>query len=187
MVEFTGVRKVHSWTVCVGGGKMVKIEKSLPHQAEEIAKICEEGWLETTSGGLCSEWHQDVVVEENYRPDKIRSAMTKGKFSLVAVEDGEVIGVLSGGKAKSGVAELYEVYVKSDKQFTGAATRLLEAWTDECKANGIQEQRASAQRGNDKWGRFFESKGFTRKGEMMIKHDLTGERLIQLRYRRTIN
>jgi N-acetylglutamate synthase-like GNAT family acetyltransferase len=165
---------------------LLTIEKSVPEQAEAIAKICESGWLETTEGGLCSEWHQDVVIEENYRAPRIKEAMEKGKFGLVAVEDGEVIGVISGGKAKSGVAELYELYVRTDKQFTGAATRLLEAWTETCKTMGITEQRASAQRGNDKWGRFFESKGFRRKGEMQVRHELTGERLIHLRYRRTI-
>jgi GNAT superfamily N-acetyltransferase len=90
-----------------------------------------------------------------------------GAATLVAVDDGVIIGFASFGPDRSGepgTAELYALYVEPDRWGTGAGRALMQAAREALTRDGLATMRLWVLEDNHRARRFYERAGLTPDG-----------------------
>ncbi|QDI92951.1 N-acetyltransferase [Salicibibacter halophilus] len=149
-----------------------------------IAHVCAKGWQQTVDG-ILSARYQKKNMAFWYNHDKVRTDITTGVYSHVAIVDGEVVGAIGGAKTEPERGDVFVLYVDEAYRYQGTGRRLLAALTEEQVANGASEQWVSVEKGNWRGIPFYEARGFELQGEQKKMTD-TGEAHTNLNFRRVI-
>lgn len=158
-------------------------EPTIDH-AEAISTICAAGWKQTVEG-LLSEEYQEENVALWYNPNRIKKDIQAGFYSHIALIDSKVAGVIGGGMAGPGAAEVFVFYMDEEYRYQGVGRQLLNALTQMQIEKGALEQWVSVQEGNQKGIPFYEARGFLYKGKR-VETISTGEQQVSLRYSREL-
>ncbi|QXE00655.1 GNAT family N-acetyltransferase [Terribacillus sp. DMT04] len=161
------------------------IKKPELKHAEAIAAICSKGWRQTVAGQL-SEQFQRQNVEYWYNLDRVKEEIQSGGYHSVAMQAGQVIGVIGGAMTGQATGEVFVLYVDESARYKGAGKLLLEALTKDQKQQGASEQWVSVQAGNMLGIPFYEARGFHLRGKKVNLTE-TGESQVSLRYYREID
>jgi ribosomal protein S18 acetylase RimI-like enzyme len=143
------------------------IRRAEIRDAEGIARVCAAGWRDTY-GGIKEPGRIEAVISEYYTPERIRRevAAPEGWDGwIVAVEDDTVIGAGGGGLTEPGVGEIFMLYLDPTRRGEGIGTRLLEAITEQQRAQGAREQWVSVEPENTKGLPFYYARGFELRGK----------------------
>jgi ribosomal protein S18 acetylase RimI-like enzyme len=135
--------------------------------AEGIARVCAAGWRDTYRG-IKEPERIEAVIAEYYTPERISGeiAAPQGWDGwIVAVEDDTVIGAGGGGMTEPGVGEIFVLYLDPTRRGEGIGTLLLDAITDQQRAQGAREQWVSVEPENTKGLPFYYARGFEVRGE----------------------
>jgi ribosomal protein S18 acetylase RimI-like enzyme len=135
--------------------------------AEDIARVCAEGWRDTYRGLYAPE-RIEAVIAEYYTPERIRGEMRAREGWdgwLVALDDGAVVGAGGGGMIEPGAGEVFVLYLDPARRREGIGTLLLDAITEQQLAHGAREQWVSVEPDNSKGLPFYEARGFEVRGE----------------------
>jgi ribosomal protein S18 acetylase RimI-like enzyme len=135
--------------------------------ADGIARVCAAAWRDTYRG-LKDPERIEAVIAEYYTPERIRGeiAPTEGWDGwIVAVEDDTVIGAGGGGLTEPGVGEIFVLYLDPARRGEGIGTLLLDAITEQQRAQGVREQWVSVEPDNAKGLPFYYARGFELRGE----------------------
>jgi ribosomal protein S18 acetylase RimI-like enzyme len=130
--------------------------------AEGIARVCAAGWRDTYRG-IKEPERIEAVIAEYYTPERISGeiAAPQGWDGwIVAVEDDTVIGAGGGGMTEPGVGEIFVLYLDPTRRGEGIGTLLLDAITDQQRAQGAREQWVSVEPENTKGLPFYYARGF---------------------------
>ena len=136
--------------------------------AEGIARVCAAGWRDTYRG-IKEPERIEAVIAEYYTPERISGeiAAREGWDGwIVASEDDGVIGAGGGGMTEPGVGEIFVLYLDPKRRGEGIGTRLLDAITDQQRAQGAREQWVSVEPENTKGLPFYYARGFEVRGEV---------------------
>jgi ribosomal protein S18 acetylase RimI-like enzyme len=153
--------------------------------AEAIADICSKGWQQTVAGKLSEEF-QRQNVDFWYNLSRVKEEIQSGSYCYVAMQAGQVLGVIGGAMTGQATGEVFVLYVDESARYKGAGKLLLEALTKDQTQQGASEQWVSVQEGNTLGIPFYEARGFCLRGK---KSNLTetGETQVSLRYYREID
>jgi ribosomal protein S18 acetylase RimI-like enzyme len=83
----------------------------------------------------------------------------------VAVEDESVIGAGGGGITQPGVGEIFVLYLDPTRRGEGIGTRILDAITEQQRAQGTREQWVSVEPENTRGLPFYFARGFEVQGQ----------------------
>jgi GNAT superfamily N-acetyltransferase len=142
------------------------IRRAETHDVEGIAQVCAAGWRDTYRG-LKQPERIEAVIAEYYTPERIRREMaaTEGWDGwIVAVEDDTVIGAGGGGMTEPSVGEIFVLYLDPRRRGEGIGTLLLDAITEQQRAQGAREQWVSVEPDNTKGLPFYYARGFELRG-----------------------
>jgi ribosomal protein S18 acetylase RimI-like enzyme len=145
----------------------VVVRRAVPGDADGIAGTCAAGWRDTYRDIYPAERIESVIAEY-YTPDRIAAeivAPQEWDGWIVAVEDGRVVGAGGGGMIEPGVGEIFVLYLDPDRRREGIGTLLLDAITDQQRAQGAHEQWVSVDPDNAKGLPFYRARGFVVAGE----------------------
>ncbi|MGI2329048.1 GNAT family N-acetyltransferase [Planococcus sp. YIM B11945] len=162
----------------------VTIVEPAQDHAQAIAVICSTGWRQTVAGKF-SEEYQLKNTAFWYNEERVKNDIEQGVYSFVALVDSKVVGVIGGGMTAPAVGEVYVFYLDPAYRYQGIGRRLLDALTEQQKAQGAVEQWVSVQEGNKLGLPFYEARGFVYRTKKEETTD-TGELQISLRYSRSI-
>ena len=165
------------------------IRRAEPDDAEEIARVCAEGWRDTYAGIYTPE-QIDSVIAEYYMPERIADeiAAPQGWNGwIVAVDDGLVVGAGGGGMIEPGVGEVFVLYLDPTRRREGIGSLLLDTITEQQRADGAREQWVSVEPENAKGLPFYEARGFEARGERPAWGSAPGEGRISLRLMRRLD
>ncbi|WP_152658184.1 GNAT family N-acetyltransferase [Oceanobacillus sp. CFH 90083] len=162
----------------------IVIQRAAVEHVEAVSAICSFGWKQTVAGKL-SEEYQNKNAAEWYNHERVRSDIEKGSYTYVATIDSEVAGVIGGEILKSGVSQVFVLYVDEKYRYQGIGSQLLKVFTEEHKEKGATEQWVSVQDGNDRGIPFYEARGFQLQEKRKGVTD-TGEMFVNLQYLRGI-
>jgi ribosomal protein S18 acetylase RimI-like enzyme len=135
--------------------------------AEGIARVCAAGWRDTYRG-IKEPARIEAVIAEYYTLERISGeiAAPQGWDGwIVAVEDDTVIGAGGGGMTEPGVGEIFVLYLDPARRGEGIGTLLLDAITDQQRAQGAREQWVSVEPENTKGLPFYYARGFEVRGK----------------------
>jgi ribosomal protein S18 acetylase RimI-like enzyme len=135
--------------------------------AEGIARVCAAGWRDTYHG-LKEPERIEAVIAEYYAPERIRReiAAPEGWDGwIVAVEDDTVIGAGGGGMTQPGVGEIFVLYLDPTRRGEGIGTLILDAITEQQRAQGAREQWVSVEPENTRGLPFYYTRGFQVRGK----------------------
>ncbi|WP_020373425.1 GNAT family N-acetyltransferase [Sulfobacillus thermosulfidooxidans] len=163
---------------------MMAIQKANEHDVLGICRVCQESYWETYTGLLPSSYISRIV-DQFYQPPRILSEVKRHEW-WVAKDNDTVLGAGSGGMTGAGVCELFVLYVDISWRYHGIGSRLLDAITEECRAQGGKSQWVSVTPGNLKGIPFYESRGFVFQEVIPAYAQIDGENLVSLRYMRRI-
>jgi ribosomal protein S18 acetylase RimI-like enzyme len=108
------------------------------------------------------------VIAEYYTPERIRReiAASEGWDGwMVAVEGDTVIGAGGGGMIEPGVGEIFVLYLDPTRRGEGIGTLLLDAITEQQRAQAAREQWVSVEPENTKGLPFYTARGFEERGQ----------------------
>ena len=162
------------------------IRRAAIDDAEGIARVCAAGWRDTYRGMMKPE-RIEAVIAEYYTPERIRReiAAPEGWDGwIVAVEDDTVIGAGGGGMTGPGAGEIFVLYLEPARRGEGIGTRLLEAITDQQRAQGAREQWVSVEPENAKGLPFYHARGFQDRGTRPAWGGTPGDGRVSLRLMR---
>jgi GNAT superfamily N-acetyltransferase len=143
------------------------IRRAETHDAEGIARVCAAGWRDTYRG-IKEPDRIEAVITEYYAPERIRReiAAPEGWDGwIVAVEDDTVIGAGGGGMIEAGVGEIFVLYLDPIRRGEGIGTLILDAITEQQRAQGAREQWVSVEPENSKGLPFYYARGFEERGQ----------------------
>ena len=143
------------------------IRRAETADAEHIARVCAAGWRDTYRG-IKEPDRIEAVIAEYYAPERIRReiAAPEGWDGwLVAVEDESVIGAGGGGITQPGVGEIFVLYLDPTRRGEGIGTLILDAITEQQRAQGAREQWVSVEPANRKGLPFYFARGFEVRGQ----------------------
>jgi GNAT superfamily N-acetyltransferase len=143
------------------------IRRAETHDAEGIARVCAAGWRDTYRG-LKEPQEIEAVIAEYYTPERIRrevAAREGWDGWIVAVEGNTVVGAGGGGLTEPGVGEVFVLYLDPARRGEGIGTLLLEAITEQQRAQGAHEQWVSVEPENTKGLPFYYARGFLVRGK----------------------
>jgi GNAT superfamily N-acetyltransferase len=164
----------------------IRVRPAEERDAEGIARVCADGWRDTYRD-LKTPQQIEAAVHEYYRPERIRSeivARAGWDGWLVAVEGDTVVGAGGGGMIESGVGEVFVLYLDTARRGEGIGTLLLDAISEQQRAQGAREQWVSVEPGNEKGLPFYFARGFTVQGERPEWGTAPEEGRVSLRLRR---
>jgi GNAT superfamily N-acetyltransferase len=141
--------------------------KAAPSDVETICRICANGWRETYRE-LYPPERIDKVIAEFYDPDRVRAELEPdegwGGWWVAEDDAGAVVAAGGGGMTGPQVGEIYVLYADPARRGEGGGTAILDAITDEQRAQGATEQWVAVAEGNDQGIPFYEARGFRRRG-----------------------
>ena len=108
------------------------------------------------------------MIAEYCEPERIRReiAAPEGWDGwIVAVEEETVIGAGGGGMTEPGVAEIFVLYLDPTRRGEGIGTLILDAITEQQRAQGAREQWVSVEPENRKGLPFYFARGFEVHGQ----------------------
>jgi ribosomal protein S18 acetylase RimI-like enzyme len=135
--------------------------------AEGIARVCAAGWRDTYCRVKEPE-RIEAVIAEYYTPERIRREIAPSEGWdgwIVAVEDKTVIGAGGGGMIEPGVGEIFVLYLDPTRRGEGIGTLILNAITEQQRAQGAREQWVSVEPENTKGLPFYYARGFEVRGQ----------------------
>ncbi|MGH3064091.1 MAG: GNAT family N-acetyltransferase [Gaiellaceae bacterium] len=165
------------------------IRRAEPDDAEGIARVCAEGWRDAYAGIYTPEQIESVIAEY-YMPERIAAeiAAPQGWHGwFVAVDDGLVVGAGGGGMIEPGVGEVFVLYLDPRRRREGIGSLLLDAITEQQRADGAREQWVSVEPENARGLPFYEARGFEARGERPAWGSAPGEGRISLRLMRRLD
>ena len=151
----------------MSGVRSLVIRRAETADAEEIARVCAAGWRDTYRG-IKEPDRIEAVIAEYYAPERIRReiAAPEGWDGwIVAVEDESVIGAGGGGITQPGVGEIFVLYLDPTRRGEGIGTLILDAITEQQRAQGAREQWVSVEPANRKGLPFYFARGFEVHGQ----------------------
>jgi len=163
-------------------GRIV-IRRAEPDDAEGIARVCAEGWRDTYAGIYTPE-HIESVIADYYTPERIAAeipAPDGWHGWIVAVDGGLVVGAGGGGMIGPGAGEVFVLYLDPSRRREGIGSLLLDAITEQQRADGAREQWVSVEPYNAKGLPFYEARGFEEQGERPAWGSAPEERRVSLR------
>lgn len=135
--------------------------------AEGIARVCAAGWRDTYRGLKDPERIEEIIAEY-YNLERIRGEIVSREGWdgwLVAVENETVVGAGGGGMIEPAVGEIFVLYLDPARRGEGIGTLLLDAITEQQRAQGAREQWVSVEPANEKGLPFYRARGFEVRGE----------------------
>jgi ribosomal protein S18 acetylase RimI-like enzyme len=147
--------------------RRLEIRRAETRDADGIARVCAAGWRDTYRGMKDSE-RIEAVIAEYYEPERIRReiAAPEGWDGwIVAVEHETVVGAGGGGMTEPGVGEIFVLYLDPTRRGEGIGTLILDAITEQQRAQGAREQWVSVEPENKKGLPFYYARGFEVRGE----------------------
>jgi GNAT superfamily N-acetyltransferase len=138
------------------------------HDAEGIARVCAAGWRDTYRG-IKEPERIEAVIAKYYATERIRReiAAPEGWDGwIVAVEDDAVNGAGGGGMTEPGVGEIFVLYLDPTRRGEGIGTLILDAITEQQRAQGAREQWVSVEPENTKGLPFYYARGFEVRGKL---------------------
>ena len=119
---------------------LITIREAVLADAAGIARVHVESWR-TTYPGIMPQEHLDALsVTERTETWQGRLSPGSGEFTIVAAEDGEIVGFTNGGKDRNGgpnwQGEIYTLYLLKSQQGRGIGRRLLQAAARRLHADG---------------------------------------------------
>ncbi|MGA2887230.1 MAG: GNAT family N-acetyltransferase [Terracidiphilus sp.] len=106
---------------------MVTIRAATVQDAEQIAHVHIDSWRTTYAGIVPDEYL--IALNETERAVLWREWLTQGTQAYTAVQNGNILGFISGGPIRKPVesynAELYAIYLLKQAQEQGIGTNLL--------------------------------------------------------------
>jgi ribosomal protein S18 acetylase RimI-like enzyme len=165
------------------------IRRAEADDAEGIARVCAEGWRDTYASIYTPEQIESVIAEY-YTPERIAAeiAAPQGWHGwTVAVDDGLVVGAGGGGMIEPGVGEIFVLYLAPTRRREGIGTLLLDAITEQQRADGAREQWVSVEPDNAKGLPFYEVRGFEVRGERPAWGSASEEGRVSLRLMRRLD
>lgn len=145
----------------------ITIRSAQPEDVSGIVRVCSAGWRDTYRG-LKKPERIEAVIAEYYTPDRIRRELAAREGWdgwIVAVEEGAVVGAGGGGITSPGVGEIFVLYLDPTRRGEGIGTLLLDAITEQQRAQGAGEQWVSVEPDNMKGLPFYSARGFELRGE----------------------
>ena len=167
----------------------VTIRPAEPDDAAGIARVCSEGWRDTYADLYAPE-QIESVISEYYAPERIAAeiAAPQGWHGwIVALDDEALVGAGGGGMIEPGVGEVFVLYLDPARRGEGIGTLLLEAITEQQRADGAREQWVSVEPENMKGLPFYEARGFRLRGERPAWGSPPEEGRVSLRLRRRLS
>jgi ribosomal protein S18 acetylase RimI-like enzyme len=167
----------------------VLIRRAAVGDAEGIAHTCAAGWRDTYEGLYPSERIESVIAEY-YAVDRIAAEIVSPQGWhgwTVAVDDGRVVGAGGGGMIEPGVGEVFVLYLDPARRREGIGSLLLDAITDQQRADGAHEQWVSVEPENAKGLPFYRARGFKPAGERPAWGSAPGDGRVSLRLVRRLD
>ena len=149
------------------------VRKAKLEDVEGICRVCSAGWRASYKH-LVSEDTLEQVVAEFYNPERVRAEVFKPENWngwWVVLAEGEVVGAGGGGMTGESRSELFVIYVDPEKRGQGIGTLLLDAISNELKAQGATSQQVSTMKNNEKGLPFYRARGFSVIGERERQED----------------
>jgi ribosomal protein S18 acetylase RimI-like enzyme len=143
------------------------VRRAVTDDAEGIARVCAAGWHDTYRG-IKEAARIEAVITEYYAPERIRREIAAAEGWdgwIVAVEDDIVIGAGGGGMTEPGVGEIFVLYLDPTRRGEGIGTLILDAITEQQRAQGAREQWVSVEPENTKGLPFYYARGFEVRGQ----------------------
>jgi len=168
-------------------GKVI-IRRAVPGDASGIARVCAEGWRDTYQDIYAPE-EIETVISDYYTPERITAEIIAPEGWdgwIVAVESGKVIGAGGGGMTDRGVGEIFVLYLDPTRRGEGLGSLLLDAITEQQRAQGAREQWVSVEPENEKGLPFYLARGFRVLGNRPAWGTRPEERRISLRLMRRL-
>jgi len=165
----------------------IRTRPAQPEDAGAIARVCSAGWRDTYRG-IKEPEEIEAVIADFYTPERIgrEIAQPEGWDGwIVAVEDDTVVGAGGGGMTGSGVGEIFVLYLDPARRGEGIGTLLLDAITEQQRAQRAREQWVSVEPDNTKGLPFYYARGFELRGERP-EWGTTAEGHVSLRLMRRI-
>lgn len=167
---------------------VVLVRKANVEDVDAICRVCAEGYR-ATYPSLLPERFIERTIAEFYNPERVRSEIGASEGWngwYVAEENGVAVGAGGGGMTGPGAGELFVLYVDPRRLGQGIGTRLLDAITEELRAQGAREQWVSTTKDNAKAIPFYKARGFVDRGERPMYTSDPGEGLTSVRMVRKI-
>jgi ribosomal protein S18 acetylase RimI-like enzyme len=143
------------------------IRRAEADDADGIARVCAAGWRDTYRG-IKERERIEAVIAEYYAPERISREIANPEGWdgwIVAVEDDTVIGAGGGGMTEPGVGEIFVLYLDPTRRGEGIGTLMLDAITEQQRAQGAREQWVSVEPENTKGLPFYYARGFEVRGQ----------------------
>jgi L-amino acid N-acyltransferase YncA len=164
---------------------MTVIRPATLADAEAIAHVYVEAWR-TAYRGIMPTAFLDSLSKEDRR-DRWQAILTKNaprEFNFVAEQDGEIVGIASGGPERKGdpdfTGELYAIYLLDEHRGHGIGTALFQRSVETLVALGIKSMKVWVLRDNPHRA-FYERLG----GELLLGEDiieLGGSEMVRIAY-----
>lgn len=172
----------------MGAVGRVTTRRAVPGDAEAIARVCAEAWRDTYRDIYASEQIESAIAEY-YTPERIAAetvASAGWDGWTVAVDDGIVVGAGGGGVTEPGIGEIFVLYLDPTRRREGIGTLLLDAISEQQRAQGAREQWVSVEPENDMGLPFYEALGFQVMGERPAWGSAPEEGRVSLRLMRPV-
>jgi len=140
----------------------IQIRKARLEDVHGIRSVCVEGWWATYTNLLSKEYIEQVI-REFYNTERLTKEVSNPQGWngwYVAISNGQVIGAGGGGLINSDTGDVFVLYLDPTKRGNGVGTLLLNAITDEMRAQGAKEQWVTVTEGNEKGLPFYRARGF---------------------------
>lgn len=137
----------------------LEIRKVRVEDAQRVAEICRNGWLDTVDGRL-SDTYKTENVGFWYSQEKVEQDIKKGQYSFAAEAEGKVVGVIGGGMISGKENEVFVFYMDENYRYMGIGKQLLNVFTEHFMKRGATAQWASVQEDNALGLPFYEANGF---------------------------
>ena len=149
----------------------LRVRAAAPADARAIAGVQIASWRDAYAG-IVPQAFLDGMLEEEWEERRRGNIGVPGTTSLVAEEDGAIVGFIYGGPARESLAaydaEVYALYVLRDRRRRGIGRRLLGRCVDAAAAGGARSLALWVLRDNLPGRAFYESLGGRVVGEKDI-------------------
>jgi len=139
---------------------MISIRTATLHDADSISRVHTDSWRTTYRGIVPDVYLANLNAEE--RSSRWRERLNSAGQVLVAEQDGEIVGFVSGGPIREPLggydAELYAIYLLRHAQNKRIGTALLKELAKRLDDDGLQSMAVWVLEANAA-GRFYEASG----------------------------
>ncbi len=151
-----------------GSVAAVPIRDATPEDALAVAGVHVRAWQVAYRGLIADEFLDELRPEDRASRYEFGAARAGAPRTIVAVEDGEIIGFATTGRCRDDDArdavELYALYVDPPRWRGGVGRRLLAAATERMRCEGREEAVLWVLHGNEQAERLYERAGWRRDG-----------------------